>query len=165
MLVWLKERKISMKLKIGLFGAAVNTVGVIGILFFSGARDTSLFSVYLSAIPMLAFPAFVIYYFVVSSYVVKREGIEKPVFFDSLVGMLAQLIIVTVAAFCYSLWHTISNMPGHDLGAFASDLAAGVLMNMLWVFGMFMVHILIVGNIAGLLGWQLLKKIDRKSLS
>lgn len=155
-----------MKMRIGLFGASVNAVVIIGILFFSGVtRDASLFNIYLTAVPMLAVSAFVVYYFVVSSYVAKRAGIEKPIFSDSLVGMLAELIIVTVGAICYSLWNALSNMAGRNAAGFASDLAAGMLVNILWVFGMFMVHILIVGNVAGLLGWQLLKKIDPKNFS
>jgi hypothetical protein len=154
-----------MKLKIGFFGAAVNAVVVTGILFFSAAtHDRSVFGAYLTAVPLLALSAFVVYYFVVSSYVVKRAGIQKPVFFDSLVGMLAELIIATLAAVCYSVWSSLSNIAGRELGAFASDLATGILMNLLWVFAMFMVHILIVGNIAGLAGWYLLKKSDSKSL-
>jgi hypothetical protein len=165
---FLKERtdRQTMKLKIGFFGAAVNAVVVIGILFFSAVtRGTPMFSIYLSAVPLLAVSAFVVYYFVVSSYVVKRAGIEKPVFFDSLVGMLAQLIIVTLGTVCYSLWNALSNVHGQGLGTFGWDIAAGVLMNLLWVFGMFMVHILIVGNIAGLVGWLVLKKTDPKSLT
>lgn len=155
-----------MKLKIGFFGAAVNAVVVIVILFFSAvSRGTPVISTYLSAVPVLAVSAFVVYYFVVSSYVVKRAGIEKPFFLDSLVGMLAELIIVTLGTVCYSLWNTLSNMQERNVGAFSTDLAAGILVNLLWVFAMFMVHILIVGNIAGFVGWLVLKKIDPKSLS
>jgi hypothetical protein len=154
-----------MKLKIGLFGAAVNIVAVIGILFFSAiTRGSTEFSAYLSVLPILAASAFVVYYFVISSYVVKRAGIEKPVFSDSLVGMLAELIIVTLGAVCYSVWSALSNMHGGNIGGVASELATGILVNLLWVFAMFMVHILIVGNIAGLAGWYLLKKIGPKGL-
>jgi len=155
-----------MKLKIGLFGAAVNIVAVIAILFFSAVtRGGGEFSAYLSVLPMLAVSAFVVYYFVVSSYIVKRPGIEKPLFSDSLVGMLAELIIITLGAVCYSVWSALSTMQGRDLGIVASELATGILVNLLWVFAMFMVHILIVGNIAGLAGWYLLKEIDPKGLS
>jgi hypothetical protein len=155
-----------MKLKIGLFGAAVNIVAVSVILLLSAAsRGSAGFGAYLSALPMLAVPAFVVYYFVVSSYVAKRAGIEKPFFFDSLIGMLAELIIVTLGAVCYSVWTALSNMRGGDLGAVASDIAAGILVNLLWTFAMFTVHILIVGNIAGLAGWYLLKKAGPKKLS
>jgi hypothetical protein len=161
-----KKGQGTMKLKIGLFGAAVNVVVIIGILYFSAVtRGNVEFSGYLSVLPILAVSAFVVYYFVVSSYVVKRAGIQKPVFFDSLVGMLAELIIVTLGTLCYSAAITLSNMHGMDLRVFASDIATGILVNLLWVFAMFMVHILIVGNIAGLVGWYLLSKIDPKSLS
>jgi hypothetical protein len=155
-----------MKLKIGLFGAAVNVVVIIGMLLFSaGTRGGAGFSSYLSALPLLAVSAFVVYYFIVSSYVVKRAGIQKPFFFDSLVGMLAELIIVTCAAACYSLWLTLSNMHGRDIGLLASDLATGILVNLLWVFALFLVHILLVGNLAGITGWYLLKKIGPKKLT
>jgi hypothetical protein len=155
-----------MKFKIGLYGAAVNVVVVAGLLFFSAVtRGNGELSLYLYALPMLAASAFVVYYFVVSSYVVKRAGIQNPVFIDSLAGMLAELIVVTLGAVCYSMWRTFSNMQGQDFRAIFSDLMTGILVNLLWLFGMFMVHILIVGNIAGLAGWYVLKKIDPKKLS
>ena len=155
-----------MKLKIGFFGMAVNVVVVTGILMFSAVtRGAAVFSEYLPALPMLAVSAFVVYYFIVSTYVVKRAGIQKPVFIDSLVGMLAELILVTLGVVCYSVWITLSNMHGQDLRVIASDLTTGILVNLLWVFAMFLVHILIVGNIAGLMGWYLLGKISPKSLS
>jgi hypothetical protein len=151
--------KNRVKLKVGLFGAAVNAAVILAVSFFSLiARDRSEAVLYLSAMPVLAVSAFIVYYAVVSSYVAKRAGIANPVFFDSLVGMLAEIIIVTVGTSCYSLWNTLSNLPGKGLSAFAPDFAAGFLVNILWVFGMFMVHILIAGNIAGLAGWVLLKK-------
>jgi hypothetical protein len=153
-----------MKLKIGLFGAAVNVVVIIGMLLFSAVtRGGAGFSSYLSALPLIAVSAFFVYYFIVSSYVVKRAGIQKPFFFDSLVGMLAELIIITCAAVCYSLWLTLSNMHGRDIGTLASDLATGILVNLLWVFALFLVHILLAGNLAGITGWYLLKKIGSKN--
>jgi hypothetical protein len=160
----MKDRGV--KLKTGLFGAAVNAAVILGVSLYSGlARDRSEAVLYLSAIPVLAVSAFVVYYVVVSSYVAKRSGIVNPVFFDSLVGMLAEIIIVTVGTSCYSLWNTLSNMSGKGLSAFANDFAAGFLVNILWVFGLFMVHILIAGNIAGLVGWGLLKKYSLKPRS
>jgi len=155
-----------MKLKIGLFGTVVNVVVVTGILYFSAVtRGAVAFTDYLPALSMLAVSAFVVYYFVVSSYVVKRRGIRKPLFIDSLIGMLAELIIVTLGIVCFSVWITLSNMHGQELRAIAFDLTTAILVNLLWVFAMFTVHILIVGNIAGLAGWYLLSKIDPKSLS
>jgi hypothetical protein len=154
------------KLKVGLFGAAVNVVVVIGILSFSAAtRGNVGFNTYLSVLPMLAVSAFIVYYFIVSSYVAKRASIVKPVLYDSLVGMLAELIIVTLGGVCYSVGISLVNMHGRDWGVVASDISTGILVNLLWLFAMFMVHILIVGNIAGLAGWYLLKKINPKSLS
>lgn len=96
---------------------------------------------------------------------VKRAGIQKPVFIDSLVGMLAELIIVTLGVVCYSVWITRSHSGGQALSVIASDITTSILVNLLWVFAMFMVHIFIVGNIAGLVGWYLLSKLDPKGLS
>jgi hypothetical protein len=154
------------KLKIGLFGAIINVVVVIGILTFSAVtRGNVGFNVYLSVLPLLAVSAFVVYYFIVSSYVVKRTAIPKPFFYDSLVGMLAELIIVTLGVVCYSVWTSLVHMHGRDWGVVASDISSGILVNLLWLFAIFMVHILIVGNIAGLVGWYLLKKMNPKKLS
>ncbi len=155
-----------MKFRIGFYGAAVNIVVVAGMLFFSpAARGNSGFGEYALALSMLALSAFVVYYFVVSSYALKRAGLQKPVFYDSLVGMLAELIIATLGTVCYSLWTTFPNIQGMPFGVIVSELATGILMNLLWIFALFMVHILIVGNIAGLAGWYLLSKADPKSLS
>jgi hypothetical protein len=155
-----------MKLKIGLFGAAINIVVIIGMLLFSAiSRGGAGFNAYLSALPLLAASAFVVYYFIVSSYVAKRAGIQNPFFFDSLVGMLAELIIVTGGTVCYSVWMTLANMQNRDPAVLASDLMTGILVNLLWIFAMFTVHILIAGNLAGIAGWYLLKKIRVKNLS
>jgi hypothetical protein len=154
-----------MKWKVGLFGVAINIGAVIWVLFTAVVRGGAELRNYLLVVPMLAASAFVVYYFIVSSYVVKRAGIQKPVFFDSLVGMLAELIIVTLGTLCYSVWFSLLNMHGKDFQAFAADLTTGILVNLLWVFAMFMVQILLVGNIAGLAGWFLMKKAVTKSLS
>lgn len=147
-----------MKWKIGLFGALVNVVAVIGILFFSTVtRGGAEFSSYVSVLPILAVSAFIVYYFAVSSYVVKRAGIQKPVFIDSLVGMLVELIIVTLGVVCYSLWDTLSHAYGQAFQAIVTAFTTAILVNLLWVIAMFTVHILIIGNIAGLVGWYLLK--------
>jgi hypothetical protein len=154
-----------MKWKVGLFGVAINIGAVIWVLFTAVVRSGAELRNYLSVVPMLAASAFVVYYFIVSSYVVKRAGIQKPVFLDSLVGMLAELIIVTIGTLCYSVWFSLLDMHGKDLQAFSADLSTSILVNLLWVFAMFMVQILLVGNIAGLAGWFLLKKVAPKSLS
>ena len=150
-----------MKLRIGLYGAVINVLIVIGMLLFSALkRGSSGMGVYFSALPFLAVAAFVVYYFVVSAYVAKRPGLQKPMLFDSLAGMLAELIIITLGAVLYSVLISISHIQGRGLQAFASDLATGIVMNLLWVFALFMIHILIIGNIAGLVGWYILKKFD-----
>jgi hypothetical protein len=155
-----------MKLKVGLYGAAVNVAAVLGILLFSAVRGGGVgFNAYFSALPVLSAAAFVVYYFVVSAYVAKRPGIQNPVFFDSLVGMLAELIIITLGVVLHSVWMSILEMQGWDFMAFAADLATGILMNFLWIFATFMIHILVIGNIAGLVGWYVLKKVNPKELS
>ena len=155
-----------MKLKVGLYGAAVNVAAVLGILLFSAVRGGGVgFNAYFSGLPVLSAAAFVVYYFVVSAYVAKRPGIQNPVFFDSLVGMLAELITVTLGAVLHGVGASISAVQGRGLTAFAADLTAGILMNLLFVFGTFMIHILVIGNIAGLVGWYLLTKVSPKDLS
>lgn len=146
-----------MKLTIGFYGAVVNFTAVLGALVFSALRNNGSLGADLFAAPLLAVSGFLVYYFIVSSYVEKRSGAGNPVYFDSLVGMLAELVIVTLSVVIYSAFTAFANSAG-GIEAFAAGLAANIMVNLLWVLALFMVHILLLGNAAGLLGWYLLKK-------
>ena len=82
---------------------------------------------------------------------------RNSVVIDSLVGILAEYIIVTLAVILYGLYEGLGSGLRADDGM-GKSLLTGVLMNLLWVYATFMVQVLLLGNLCGLAGWFLLRK-------
>jgi hypothetical protein len=146
------------KLKVGLYGVLFHAVIV---SFFFGARSSGddnppLF--YLIAAPLVLVSAFIVYFFFLSSYVQKREGMQRVIVFDSLAGMLGEYMIFTLAAVLYSLFVGLQALAREGAGAFINAVATGLFVNLLFVYAKYMVHMLVIGNIAGLAGWFILKQ-------
>lgn len=152
---------MSMKWKIGLFGFLMHVGIVVLFLLARATRGERLEPVFLlGAIPLFLLSSYLVYVFVVSRYVEKREGVRNPVVIDSLIGILAELIIFTITAVLFGLYDGFRTGGGAESGLFGA-LLTGVLMNILWAYATFMVHILVIGNLCGLAGWYMLKKTAR----
>ncbi len=140
-----------MKKKTGLFGFLVHFVIISAFLIARNLRGEQLGrDLVLVAVPLLLLSSFLVYAFAVSRYVERREGTQKAVVVDSLVGMLAECMIFTLAAALFGIYE------GFKYGAGA--LLPSVLTNLLWAYATFLVQMLVIGNLAGLVGWFVLKK-------
>ncbi len=147
-----------MQIRVGLYGAAINLL-LLAVGAASGILEKS------ELVPGLPFvlllflvlSAFLVYYFVVARYVGKRAGMTMPVLTDSLIGMLSEMMIATLAAVLTAFYATarVSLSQGEE---FLSPLGYNILIFLLWVYATHLMTILVAGNVAGLVGWYLLEK-------
>lgn len=152
-----REEK-TMKKKIGLFGLLTHAVIVIGFLL-SRAMQGEKFGpdLLFAAVPLLLASSFAVYALVVARYVERREGMQKPIVIDSLVGILVEVLIFALAGLLFGLYDGLRTGAASESGL-AGGLLISVVMNVLWVYATFMVHIIVLGNLCGLAGWYLLRK-------
>lgn len=143
--------------KIGLFGLLSHAAMVAAFLLVRYLRgDRFGADLVLIAVPLLLLSAFLVYAAVVSRYVQKREGMQRTVIIDSLVGILAEFIIVTLAALLAGLVDGVRASVGTGAGL-GEQVLASVLMSLLWVYATLLVQVIVVGNLCGLAGWFLLR--------
>ena len=147
---------MSINKKVGLFGLGIHAIIVAAFLVSRTVKGehfgTELLFV---GIPLLLVSAYLTYSVVVTRYLKRRSGMQKAVIIDSLVGMLVEYIIFTVAGILFGI---VDGFRTAKEGALLGGLMTGVFMNILWVYATFMVQILILGNLCGLVGWLVLKK-------
>lgn len=149
---------MSMNKKAGLFGLAMHCAIVVTFVLMRTMRGERFGPEFLFvALPLLLVSAYLVYFFVVSRYLRRREGMVKPLFIDALVGMLVEYIIFTLAGALFGIFDGFRTGPPMGAGM-ASGLLTSVFMNILWVYATFMVQILVLGNLCGLVGWLVLKK-------
>lgn len=147
-----------MKIRVGLFGATIHLL-----LLAIGLASGFLRKSELEPGPPLAFSlflilsAFLVYFFIVTRYVRKRAGMAKSVLTDSLIGMLSELMIATLAAALTGFYASAKVFFSQGT-AFLGSLGYNILLFLLWIYGTHLLSILVAGNIAGLIGWYLLDK-------
>lgn len=148
----------SMDKKVGLYGFLIHIVIVSFFLALRNLQGEQLnLELSLVAVPLLLLSSFLVYAVVVSRYVQRRAGMQKPAVIDSLVGILSEYMIFTITAVLLGLYDGLRS--GYGSGAVTGQtLLTAVLMSLLWVYATFMVQILVLGNLCGLVGWLLLRK-------
>lgn len=147
-----------MRSRVGFYGFLFHVVVIAAFLAARTLRGEQLGADLLFvAVPMLLLSSFLVYAFAVSKYVERRQGTQRSALADSLVGMLAECMIFTLAAAFAGLFEGVRRGPTAESG-FWSALLTPVIMNILWAYATFFVHILLIGNAAGLVGWFLMKK-------
>jgi hypothetical protein len=154
----LPVESLHMNKKVGLYGFVSHAVIVLAFVMSRSLRGERLGNdLLLVGVPLLFLSSFLIYAFIVSRYVLRREGIQKPVIIDSLVGILSEYMIFTLAAVLFGIYDGLRGGPGAGAGI-GRALLTSVFMNILWVYATFMVQIIVIGNVCGLVGWYLLRK-------
>lgn len=149
----------TLKLRIGLYGLVFHLLLSVVLLLMGRSRGADIGAdVYAMVLPSMYVAAFVSYFFVVSPYVAKRKGLRGLVLYDSLVGMLAECIIVGLTVVLYSVIASIPLLGRGGVMDFLEGFGINTIIYMLYAYATFMVHILIFGNMAGLIGWYVLKK-------
>lgn len=145
----------------GLFGLAVHVVVLVAALWnVQSASDIPSKFWVTMALPFFT-AAFVVYALVVGSYLPKRPSHRGAVFFDSAVGMLAELGVVVLTAVLHALVSSTGALAG-GLGAYLAAVANNTLFGFLWAVGSFFMQILIVGNAAGFVGWWVMKRVNAR---
>jgi hypothetical protein len=148
-----------MNKKAGLFGLAMHFAIVVVFVAMRTARGERFGPEFLfAAFPLLLVSSYLVYSFVISRYLKRREGMARPLFIDALVGMLVEYIIFTLAGALFGIFDGLRTGPPSGAGML-SGLLTSVFMNILWVYATFMVQILVLGNLCGLVGWVVLKKM------
>jgi hypothetical protein len=149
---------MKMNKKTGLFGLLIHAVIMTVFLMSRNLRGEQFSAdLVLVAVPLLLLSSYLVYFFVVSRYVERREGMQKPVIIDSLVGILAEYMIFTLAAVLFGIVDGLRTGVASGTGI-GRALLTGVVLNMLWVYATFLVQVLVLGNMCGLVGWFLLRK-------
>lgn len=145
----------------GLFGLAVHVIVIFAALWNTQSlADVPARFWTTMALPFLA-AAFVVYALLVGSYLPKRPTHRGAVFFDSAVGMFAELGVVVLTAVLYAFVSSTAAL-SEGLGAYFGAVANNTLFGFLWALGSFFMQILIVGNAAGFVGWWVMKRVNAR---
>jgi ABC-type sulfate transport system permease component len=145
----------------GLYGLAVHVVVLVASLWNVRSADQLPAGFWITmALPFFA-AAFVVYALLVGSYVPKRPSHRGAVFFDSAVGMFAELGVVVVTAVLYAFVSSTGAM-SEGFSAYLGAVANNTLFGFLWAVGSFFMQILIVGNAAGFVGWWVMKRVNAR---
>ena len=110
------------------------------------------------ALPCAIVMGGLVYLLAVAPYVTRRVYRKGSVFFDSAVGMFAELAVVAFTAVAFGVIDAVTAGEGVTVAAVGSH----VLFVFLYAIGNFLTQILVIGNLAGLVGWVLLKPRDTK---
>lgn len=149
-----------MKKKVGLFGLAMHVAIVVVFVFSRRLRGEQFGPEMLFVmVPLLLLSSFLVYFFAASRYVERREGMQKAVVIDSLIGILLEYVIFTLTAVLFSIYEGLRIGAGEGAGM-VSSLLSSLFRNILWVYGVVpgMLQILVLGNLCGLVGWYVLKR-------
>jgi hypothetical protein len=154
--------RLSIRVWAGLYGLAFHAVAV-GLALWTARRNQADIpaSFWWAVVPPLLVAAFVVYALVVASYVPKRPTHRMTVFYDCVVTMLAEVVVLAVTSVLYALLISRGALAG-GLGAYLSASANMTAFAFLWTLGSFFLQVLVIGNAAGFLGWWVMKKIGAR---
>lgn len=143
------------RLETGLYGAAFHAaVGgtLVAIAAWNRAPIPPRF--WAIALPCAVVMGGLVYALIVAPYAMRREYRKGIVFFDSAVGMFAELAVVAFTALAYGVIDAATSPEGLTAAAVGNH----VLFVFLYAVGNFLTQVLVIGNLAGLVGWVLLKR-------
>jgi hypothetical protein len=108
-----------------------------------------------------AVAAFAVYALLVAPYAQKRFGSARKgvVLYDFLIGMLAELAVVAVAALLFGAATTAGALAAAGLGGWLAAAGRAAAFSFLWTIGTTMTEVLVLGNAAGFAGFIVLKKL------
>lgn len=148
----------------GLYGLAFHAVAV-GLAVWTARRNQAVIpeTFWWQIVPPLLLAAFVVYALVAGAYLPKRPDRKGAVFFDSIIGMAAELGIAALTSILYA-FVAAAGAFAHGFGAYLSAAGSMTLFAFLWLLAgrNSLVTLLVVGNAAGLVGWWVLKKVSAR---
>ena len=143
------------RLETGLYGAVFHGVvggALVAIATWNRAPIPERF--WAIALPCAVVVGGLVYLVAVAPYANRRVYRKGSVFTDSAVGMFAELAVVAFTALFYGLIDAATAAESVT----AAALGQHVLYVFLYAVGNFLTQILVIGNLAGLVGWVLLKR-------
>ena len=149
------------RLSVGLFGFVFHLAAA-GLLAAKAARSpTADLRSIVGPTIAAALGAFVVYALIVTPYARKRFGTAKKgvVFLDFLVGMLAEIAVIALAAFLYAIPAAAPAFATAGVGGYLTNVVSTTALAFLWAVGTAMTEILAIGNGAGFVGYIVLKKL------
>lgn len=143
------------RLETGLYGAAFHAAlggALMAIAAWNRASVPERF--WAIALPCAVVIGGLVYLFAVAPYATRRVYRKGTVFFDSAVGMFAELAVAAFTAAAFGLIDAATAAERVSAAAVGNH----VLYVFLYTIGNFLTQILAIGNLAGLIGWVLLKR-------
>jgi hypothetical protein len=143
------------RLETALYGAAFHAAvggALVAIAAWNRAAIPARF--WAIALPCAVVMGGLVYLLAVAPYVMRRVYRKGSVFFDSAVGMFAELAVVAFTAAAFGVIDAVTAAEGVT----AASVGNHVLFVFLYAVGNFLTQILVIGNLAGLIGWVLLKR-------
>lgn len=149
------------RLSVGLFGFVFHLAAAALLAAKASRAPTADLRALVGPALAAAVAAFVVYALVVTPYARKRFGTAKKgvVFFDFLVGMLAEVAVVALAALLFALPSASAAFATAGFGGALAHVVRTTALAFLWAVGTAMTEILAVGNGAGFVGYIVLKKL------
>jgi hypothetical protein len=149
------------RVRVGLFGLAFH-VAAAGLLAAKAARAPgSDPRAVVGPAAAAAAAAFAVYALLVAPYAQKRLGSARSgvVLHDFLVGMLAELAVVGLAALLFGAATTAGVLAVAGAGGWLAATGRAAAFAFLWTIGTAMTEVLVLGNAAGFAGFIVLKKL------
>jgi hypothetical protein len=108
-----------------------------------------------------AVAALVVYALLVAPYAQKRFGSTRKgvALYDFLIGMLAELAVVAVAALLFGAASTAGGLASAGAGGWLAAAGRTTAFAFLWIIATAMTEVLVLGNAAGFVGFIVLKKL------
>jgi hypothetical protein len=154
--------RIPIRIWAGLYGVAFHAVAA-ALAIYTAVRNRAGIEAgfWWTAIPPFLVAAFVVYALIVGPYLPKRPTTRGAFFYDSAIGMLAEVAVVAGTAILYA-FVVSTRVLEQGVGAYLGAVLNMTIFGFLWALGSFFLQVLVVGNAAGLVGWWVMKRVNAK---
>jgi len=144
----------------GLFGLVFHGLAVILIIAVARSNQAPIpLAFWAATVPALLMAAALVYATLVAGYVARRTARRGRIFYDSAVGMMAEVLVIAVTSVLHAVIVSGGALATEGPGGYLAAVASGAVVGFLWAFGSFLTQTLVVGNAAGLVGWWTLEKL------
>lgn len=148
------------RLRSALFGALFHAVAAGVVLAVAVARRVEVpVAFWAAAVPAMIAAGGLVYATLVAGYVARRTPRRGAPFYDSLIGMMAEVAVLAATSVLYAVIVSAGALAAEGPVGYLAAVASAAVVGFLWAFGSFLLQILVVGNAAGLIGWWTLEKL------
>ncbi len=112
-----------------------------------------------AAAPAMMVAGGLVYASLVAGYVARRSVRRNALFYDSLIGMMAEVAVLAVTSVLYAVIVSGGALVDEGPLGYLAAVASAAVVGFLWAAGSFLLQVLVVGNAAGLVGWWTMEKL------